>query len=383
MAGKKRDFGAVRKLPSGRWQARYRGPDGLMRPAPETFRIKKDATDWLSAKETEIGTGRWIDPDAGKVPFGVYAAAWIKQRRLAETTAELYDTLLRRHLVPTFGAVAVADITPAAVRLWRAARLEVTGGPTVAKSYALLRAVMNTALEDQIIARNPCRIKGGSVAETPERPTATVPEVFAIAEKIPDRYRLMVLLAAFLGLRFGELIALRGQDVDLDSGRVRVRAAVAELRSGARITKLPKSRAGVRTVVIPDVILPTLRQHMVAFAEPGRDGRVFVGLKGATPRRNHFNRVWRKACADAGIKGLHFHDLRHTGNTMAAATGASTKELMARFGHGTARAALIYQHATEERQRVIADGLNAQIVAGLKRGSGRGLGGDGAGETKI
>ena len=93
--------------------------------------------------------------------------------------------------------------------------------------------------------------------------------------------------------------------------------------------------------------------------------------------------MWRKACADAGIKGLHFHDLRHTGNTMAAATGASTKELMARFGHGTARAALIYQHATEDRQRVIADGLNAQIVAGLKRGSGRGLGGDGAGETKI
>ena len=93
--------------------------------------------------------------------------------------------------------------------------------------------------------------------------------------------------------------------------------------------------------------------------------------------------MWRKACADAGIKGLHFHDLRHTGNTMAAATGASTKELMARFGHGTARAALIYQHATEERQRTIADGLNAQIIAGLKRGSGRGKGEEGAPETKI
>ena len=371
MATRKRAFGRVRKLTSGRWQARYRGPDGLDRPAPATFRTKKEATDWLADKQAEIGAGGWIDPDAGKMPFGVYAAAWVKQRRLAETTRELYEMLLRLHLEPGFGRMAVADITPASVRLWRAAHLEVTGAPTVAKSYALLRAIMNTAMEDQLIARNPCRIKGGSVTDTPERPIATVAEVFAIADKIQPRYRLMVLLAAFLGLRLGELIGLRGQDVDLDSGSVRVRSAVAELRGGKRITKLPKSKAGIRTVVIPDVILPALRQHMAVFAEPGRDGRVFLGAKGGTPRQNQFNRVWRRACADAEIKGLRFHDLRHTGNTMAASTGASTKELMARFGHSTGRAALIYQHATEERQRVIADGLNAQIVSGLKRGPGR------------
>ncbi|QMU75522.1 site-specific integrase [Streptacidiphilus sp. PB12-B1b] len=379
MATGKRAFGRVRKLPSGRWQVRYPAPDGLDRPAPSTFRTKKEATDWLADKQAEIRAGAWVDPDAGKIPFGVYAAAWIKQRRLEQTTRELYDTLLRRHLVPSFGAVAVADITPAGVRLWRAAHLELAGAPTVAKSYALLRAVMNTAVEDQLITRNPCRIKGGSVVDTPERPTATVAEVFEIAEAMQPRYRLLVLLAGFLGLRWGELIALRGQDVDLEAGTVRVRAAIAELRSGERVVKPPKSRAGVRTVAVPEVILPSLRQHMLTFAESGRDGRVFVGAKGATPRRNHFNRLWHRACDAIGIKGLHFHDLRHTGNTLTASTGASTKELMARFGHSTTRAALIYQHATEERQRTIADALNEQIIKGMKRGTGRN--GHGTGTT--
>ncbi|WP_034088210.1 tyrosine-type recombinase/integrase [Streptacidiphilus albus] len=371
MATGKRAFGRVRKLPSGRWQARYPAPDGLDRPAPSTFRTKKEATDWLADKQTEVRSGAWIDPDAGKIPFGAYAAAWVKQRRLQETTRELYETLLRLHLVPTFGLVPIADVTPAGVRMWRADRLETAGAPTVAKAYALMRAVMNTALEDQLITRNPCRIKGGSVVDTPERPTATVPEVFQLAEAIQPRFRLLVLLASFLGLRWGELIALRGQDIDLDAGTVRVRAAVAELRSGKRVTKPPKSRAGVRTVAIPEVILPALRLHMGIFAESGRDGRVFIGAKGATPRRNHFNRLWHKACGEVGIKDLHFHDLRHTGNTLTASTGASTKELMARFGHSTTRAALIYQHATEERQRTIADALNAQIIEGMKRGSGR------------
>ncbi|MFD0268132.1 tyrosine-type recombinase/integrase [Streptomyces sp. NPDC127106] len=100
---------------------------------------------------------------------------------------------------------------------------------------------------------------------------------------------------------------------------------------------------------------------MKRYAEPGADGRVFVGAKGATPRRNHFNRLWRKACREAGVSGLHFHDLRHTGNTLAAPTGASTRELMARMGHSTARAALIYQHASADRDRLIADALSGLV----------------------
>lgn len=372
MAGKRRQFGRVRKLPSGRYQARYRGPDGVDRPAPDTFRTKREADDWLADRQSELRQGDWRDPDAGNVPFGDYAAAWVKERPLAPRTAELYASLLRLHLAPTFGAMALADITPAAVRTWRRARLDAGVGPsTVAKAYALLRTVMGTAVQDDLIRRNPCQIKNGGTVVTPERPTASIPEVFAIADRIQPRYKVLVLLAAFCGLRWGELVALHRSDIDLEHGMIRVRGAVSELTSGQRVYKAPKSAAGKRLVAVPASVLPLLITHMKVFAESGADGRVFVGAKKATPRRNHFNRLWHKACADAGVKGLRFHDLRHTGNTLASRTNASTKELMARLGHSTARAALIYQHANYDREREIADAVDEMIVKAFKRGAGR------------
>ncbi|MFD5481257.1 tyrosine-type recombinase/integrase [Streptomyces hawaiiensis] len=173
-------------------------------------------------------------------------------------------------------------------------------------------------------------------------------------------------MAGFLGLRWGELIGLHRRDIDLDHGTGRVRRAVAELFNGQREIKAPKSAAGKRTVSIPAAIIPDIRAHLERYAEPGADGRVFLGSKGATPRRNHFNRLWRTACNEAGIKGLHFHDLRHTGNTLAASTGASTRELMTRMGHSTARAALIYQHASAARDRLIADALSDLVDKGRK-----------------
>ncbi|GAX50173.1 tyrosine-type recombinase/integrase [Streptomyces olivochromogenes] len=368
MASKRRQFGRVRKLPSGRYQARYVAPDGQLRPAPETFRTKKDADDWLADKQTEMRRGDWHDPDAGKVAFGPYAAAWIEERELTTTTRQLYGSLLRHHLEPVFGAVNVAEISPPLVRRWRADKLASGTGPTtVAKAYALLRAIMGTAVADQMIRRNPCTIKGASTVHTPERPTATVQEVYDLADAIQPRYRALVLLAGFLGLRWGELVGLHRRDIDLDGGALRVRRAVAELNNGQREIKAPKSAAGKRTVAIPGAILPDVRAHLERYAEPGADGRVFIGAKGATPRRNHFNRLWRTACSDAGIEGLHFHDLRHTGNTLAASTGASTRELMARMGHSTARAALIYQHASADRDRLIADAVSGLVDKGRKK----------------
>ncbi|MHC5701451.1 tyrosine-type recombinase/integrase [Streptomyces tirandamycinicus] len=368
MAGKKRSFGRVRKLPSGRYQVRYLGLDGVDRPAPHTFRTKREADDWLADKQSELRAGEWTDPDAAKVSFGAYAATWITERGISASTADLYRSLLRNHLGPTFGRVALGDITPAMVRAWRVARLDAgAGASSVAKSYALMRAVLMTAVEDRLIRRNPCRVKGASVAPTPERPTATVQEVYALAGAIQSRYRALVLLAAFTGLRWGELIGLRRRDLDLDAGTVRVRRNVAELHSGKRLIKEPKSAAGRRTVAIPEVIVADLVTHLAIYAEPGPDGRVFIGAKKATPRRNHFGKLWRTACDQAGIKGLHFHDLRHTGNTLAAATGASTRELMTRMGHSSARAALIYQHATAERERLIGQAVSAVVEQARKQ----------------
>jgi integrase len=198
---------------------------------------------------------------------------------------------------------------------------------------------------------------GAGSESSPERPTATLARVFALADAIAPRFRALVLLSTFTGLRWGEAMALRRRNIDLARRRVRIEASVSEV-AGALVVGPPKSAAGVRTIALPEAIVPELRTHLRLYAEPGADGRVFTGPKGATIRRSNWHTVWRRACVAAGIEGLHFHDLRHTGNTLAAGTGASLRDLMTRMGHTSARAALINQHATSERDEAIAASLD-------------------------
>jgi integrase len=181
--------------------------------------------------------------------------------------------------------------------------------------------------------------------------------VFEVARALPVRYRVLVLLATFAGLRWGELIALRRHNLDLEVCEIRIVETTAQLDTGTLLPETPKSRAGRRTVAFPAELVPEIRWHLERFAEPGEWGLVFIGPKGARLRRSNFGRIWVKACAKAGVPGVHFHDLRHTGGTLAAATGASLKELMARLGHSSTRAALIYQHATRDRDQAIAVAL--------------------------
>jgi hypothetical protein len=195
----RRRFGRIRRLPSGRWQARYRGPDGVDRPAPETFTRKREAQSWLVRKEAEILAGDWLDPDAGRVAFREFAAAWVKERpNLRPKTQNLYDYLLRHHILPTFDHRSVASIREPQVRAWRHALLETSvNAVTAAKAYRLLRAILNTAVDDGLIRRNPCRIVGAGQERSPERPVLTVEQVGRLAQAIGGRYRALVLLATF------------------------------------------------------------------------------------------------------------------------------------------------------------------------------------------
>ena len=183
------------------------------------------------------------------------------------------------------------------------------------------------------------------------------------------RYRALVLLATFASLRWGEATALRRCDIDLEAGAVRVRAAYAERSTGEIILGPPKSKAGRRTVGIPRVVLPELRRHLQAFAERGPGALAFPGAKGGRLRRGNFNRsaAWPQAVATIGAPGLHFHDLRHAGNTFAAASGASLRELMARMGHDSERAALIYQHEARGADAAITNAIDAHVDAERSR----------------
>ncbi|HEX5566842.1 MAG TPA: tyrosine-type recombinase/integrase [Streptomyces sp.] len=358
---RRRRFGSVRKLPSGRFQARYRGPDGLVRSADRTFATQTDADRWLVQQEARILSGDWQNPDV-KMPFGEYAEAWFKDRDYAATTRERNASALNLHILPTFRAVPLQEITTPQVRRWRTDLLGAGVGPaTVAKSYQLLRAILNTAVDDGLIRRNPCRIKGAGTVNHAERPFLSVPEVYRLADAVPSHFRVLVLLAAFCALRFGELAALQRRDIDLEARTVSVRRSLAETRADGIIVKAPKSAAGVRTVAFSASLVSELAHHLAEYAEAGRTGLVFVGARGGVLRRNNFRRIWLRALDATGLDDVHFHDLRHTGNTLAATGGATTRELMHRMGHSSVRAALIYQHLVNGRDCEIADYVDGQI----------------------
>ena len=274
-----------------------------------TFDSKSAAERRLSLCQADILRGTWNDPLAKGEALGLYAARWIEERpNLSGSTTAFYRRLLRLHIEPVFGGTDVRKITPARVRSWRQSLLDLgVGESTVAKAYRFLRAVMNTAVDDEVIARNPCRIKGAGVENLPERPVLTLAEVLRLAEVIDQRYRAFVLLAVFGSLRWGELMALRKSDFDLTAGTVRIERAVSDLGT-VRTVKRPKTAAGIRTVAIPLWLVPELRSHFAEYSETGENGRVFVGPKGATPYRPNFTKVWSRALTKAGLSGIHIHD---------------------------------------------------------------------------
>jgi integrase len=330
------------------------------RQVSKTFTRRRDADDFLHSTHHAKDRGLAVDPRAGRITLSEYAATWLAERRTAageplrRTTRELYSHLLRSHVEPTFGPVRLVDIDLSAVRRWHDRLAGETSAITAAKAYRLLRAVMSTAVTDGRIARNPCQVPGAAVERSPERPVATVAEVVALADAVEQRYRVMVLLAAWCSLRFGELAALTPARIDLLHGVVRVEHAVTEA-SGEPVLGPPKTEAGRRSVAIPPHLVEDLRAA-IAGLQP--DDLVFPRQDGGYLTRSNWRKHWHKALTATGLE-YHLHDLRHAGNTWTAAQGASVAELMRRMGHSSPAIALRYQHATEDRDQALAQALSA------------------------
>jgi integrase len=356
--GRRRRFGSVRQLRSGQWQARYQGPDGILRPADRTFPTKTQAEQWLTRTEADMLAGDWTDPDAALITFREYATDWIDERPgLRPKTIEVYKYVLGRHLLPGLGARSLSEIKEGQVRRWRRNLMDGGASPvTAAKAYRLLKAIMNTAVDDGLIRRNPCRIKGAAQDRSPERDVLTVRQVFTLASVIDPRYRAMVLLGVFTSLRWGELAALRRADIDLAARTVRVQRTLTHLSGGGHVFGPPKTAAGRRTVVYPGLVSADLADHLERFTAASDDSLIFTSPYGTPLRHSNFRRrIWMRAIDDAGLPATHFHDLRHTGNNLTAEAGATLRELMDRMGQSSTRAALIYLHGSVKRQRAVAD----------------------------
>lgn len=353
-------FGSVDKLATG-YRARYFGPDGRRHKAPVLFLTKTDARAWLAQRHSEIVAQQWTPPNAVEVPkttFTEYADQWLLTRQVAgrplkDRTREHYQALLDDHITATFGALPLASITADDVRQWYARTL--TDKPTMrSHAYGLLRTILATAVSDGKISVNPCSIRGAGTAKRVHkvRP-ATVGEIGTIADAMPAQWSLMVLLAAWLAMRFGELTELRRKDIDLADEVVRVRRAVVRTDDGFKVTT-PKSDAGIRDIAIPPHLIPAIEAHLSKHVGAKADALLFPAVGGGHLAPATLYRRFYTAREKANRKDLRWHDLRHSGAVLAAATGATLAELMARLGHSTPQAALRYQHAAQGRDRQIA-----------------------------
>jgi integrase len=368
------------KLPSGRIRARYLGPDGVRHSAPYTFETKGDAEAWLVDERRLLASDNWQPPRVrakakqNKITFQMYAESWLRDRDLKPRTRQHYRSLLDRQLFPTFGDLGLAEITPDSVRTWHA--LFGTATPTLrAHAYGLMRTILGTAEKDELIARNPCYVRGGgnSVRVHKVKPL-TLEELEVLVAAMPEQRQAMTLLAAWCAMRFGELTELRRRDIDQTTGIIQVRRAVVRV-GGETIVGTPKSDAGTRDIAIPPHLMPLINEHMRKHVGHGKDALVFPGadgghlnpstLYGRKPTKKNPGYGFYAARAAADRPDLRWHDLRHTGAVLAASTGATLAELMGRLGHSTPGAALRYQHAAQGRDMEIAKKLSA--LAGRAR----------------
>lgn len=357
---KRSEFGQVRKLPSGRWQARYRLPGtDKWANGPGTFDTKQDARGWLTGVRADMLRGQWQPADR-RTTLATYAGQWLEHRQLRPRTEALYSSQLDRLILPALGALPLVDLTPARVRAWFAS-LDRDKPTQRAHCYSLLKAICATAVADELLAANPCRVRGGGqVKRASKTEPATVDELTKIADSMPERYRLMVLLAAWCALRFGEAAELRRPDVDVKVGVLHVRRAVV-VAGGQTIIGPPKSHAGIRDVAIPPHLIGAVKAHLRKMgANGGRDALLFPSLSDPTKHLAHteLHKRFKIAREAAGRPDLRFHDLRHSGAVWATLTGASLIEVMGRLGHSTPGAAMRYQSVAAGRDREIADALS-------------------------
>ena len=367
----------MRQLPSGRYQAEFRH-DG--RRVTRTMDSKAAAQQWLKNQRGEVADGTWDPHPASEVEekspmFRDYQAQWLAARDLKPKTVEHYTGILQRWILPHFGAWRLDEITVASVRSWYATLPSQT--PTMrAQTYSVLRGIMQTAWQDDLIEANPCRIRGaGSARRSGHTDVPTMAQVQALADEMGvthdrarkttrvltgGKYKMMTLIAAWCGLRFGETTELRRHDVVMEAGVpvvIRVRRAVVRV-AGEYVVGEPKSEAGQREVTIPPHIRAEFADYLSRLPA-GPQTLLFPGTRnGEHMAPSSLYKPFYRAREAVGLDGLRWHDLRHFSATIAAQTGATVAELQSRLGHSTTQAAMRYQHAAKDRDAVIAEQMS-------------------------
>ncbi|MBD8077683.1 tyrosine-type recombinase/integrase [Cellulosimicrobium arenosum] len=333
--------------------------------APQTFTTKRSADSWLARQRVDIEDGV-VRPQtvASRVTLADYAEEWITNRRSARggplraSTARTYRIYLTKHIEPVLGSLALPEVTRDRVRAWYAGMDN--DRPTVkARTYAFLKSVCASAVEDDLMPAQPCTIRGGSQTTAKVKvQTATVAQVSELVAAMPEHLSLSILLGAWCQTRSGEVLELRRKDVTGQT--VRIERGVTFVH-GRAVVGEPKTGAGVRTVAVPPHVSEAIEAHLDRWVNDDAEALLFPAHPG---ERQHlhlstFGYFVKEAVKRTSLPAsFRFHHLRHTGLTLAAQTGATVAELQARAGHSTPHMALRYQHAASERDRALADALS-------------------------
>ncbi len=376
----RRRFGHLRQLPSGRWQAKYQGPDGKVYTAPHTFKGKGMAEQWLTVKEAEIHKAEWLPPEASQETVATWAERWMATKvNLKPKTKADYDMRLRVYVIPRFGNTPVTKITRADVQAW-VQELTTRGlsASTVRHAVGALSRILNEAVATGALVANPCqhislpRLPKGKVEPL------TLEQVKALANAIenpvikpaghgaapPGRhhfpeYGLLIRLTALTGLRAAEVAGLKIKALDLDKGVVHITETLSEVR-GHLYTVPPKTYQS-RSVPLPEFLIEELREHLKTL-DGDMDGYVFRASTG-TPLRwqNFYNHHFKPAVRQAGLpEQTRFHDLRHTYASLLIGQGAHPRVMMERLGHSSINVTLgTYGHLLPGLDEEITRQLNA------------------------
>jgi integrase len=369
-----------------RWRVRWRDPDGTMKS--KSFRRKKDADVYRAKVETDLHTGQYVTPDAGRVTFREYAEEWRKAQVHRASSAEKVESLLRLHAYPTLGAMQLRQFTPSAVQAWIKGLTAELSPSTVHVAHGVVASVFKAAVRDRLVPANPC--EGSRLPEDHRDPVVplTTEQVVALTDAVPDRWRALVVLGAATGLRVSEATGLTVDRSGLapPSPRPTVtvdRQLVTPSRQPVHLGP-PKRRASRREVPLPRVAVEALAAHLAAYPPQPRElmvrdaaGRertetvqlVFTDDRGEPVRRSALSRVWRPAVEATGLpEGTTYHDLRHYYASLLIRHGESVKVVQARLGHATAAETLdTYSHLwpdSEDRTRDAVDGVLGSVSCG-------------------
>jgi len=349
--------GTVQYRPDRRapWRARYRGPDG--REHSKSFDRKIDAERWLRTELAKLDRGQWVDPDQGNIAWSDYSLQVIADRpHLSPRTIET-DVLCHKRVTAWIGNVPLARLTHEQLRRLMAELTAAGYAPeTVARTMRWVKLTLNQAVRDRRIVYSPGDGLLLPKARRADMRILDASEVAQLASALPDRYGSLATVAAYTGLRWGELAGLQTRSIDGPRERLSVRTSLIEASGQAPFLGSPKTDASERTITLPKIVIDVLDRHLDTYPPP--DSTVWTTEAGGFLRRGTFGRTWRSAVGESVGTPCRIHDLRHTHAAWLIAEGEHPKNIQTRLGHSSIQ-------VTMDRYGHLMDGLDERTAARL------------------